>query len=87
MVLVIKVTNHGSYRYIASPSDITIINTTDSAVVAGHAVTQQYGKGNYCLFKDDFNDVLNRFKESDRYKEMNFAEYVYNTCDVRVSNK
>lgn len=86
MVLVIKVQQKGSYRYIGDPSSITIIEQTDSPVVAGHIVQQSYGRGTFCLFSTSFDELMDSYIELHK-RHKTFAEFVYETAQVRVINK
>ena len=86
MVLVIKVQDNGTHRFIGDPSNITIVHQTDSPTVAGHIVTNEYGRGTFCLFSRDIDELMEVYTSIHR-RHMSFADFVYNYCEVRVVNK
>lgn len=86
MVLVIKVEDDGIHKFIGAPSNITIVADTDNPVLAGHIVTTGYGRGTFCLFNADFDELMETYTTLHK-RNMSFAEFVYNYCPVRVTNK
>ena len=86
MVLVIKVQADGLHKFIGSPSNITIVHETDNPVVAGHIVSSSYGRGTFCLFNSDFDELMETYTTLHKRK-ISFAEFVYHYCPVRVVNK